>query len=193
MRKFRQVFFKALVCWAVLAATPGARADSPTEGDFLVCLSVVSKAQGMIGAVQEYGMHGSQLWGYEPARIMETLEKYRFEASFFLLLERYENGEVYGDEPYHLIVSKLNAQVNEPTSEYVAQVIEKARAADNPVAEVGAVAHAHLGRDIWKCESAVYGLRYKIEEHPKIRKALEDSMIKARMAFKASPPVSIAN
>ena len=193
MAGFKARFLKPIAAAAVLITASHANAASPSEDDFLSCLSLVAKAQSMMGEVEEYGTYASRLWGYEPVKIAETLEKYRFEASFGLLLHRYENNRIDDNKATSVAFKEVADTAQDANSDYASQFIALASATTDPLAETKALVQAQLGREIWKCEGAVRKLRYKIEEYAPLKAEMETRMQAARQKFEQSSPISIAH
>jgi hypothetical protein len=191
MAGFKARLLKPIGAAAVLVMTSQAYAASPSEDDFLSCLSLVSKAQSLIFEVEEYGTYAARLWEYEPSKIVETLEKYRFEASFGLLLHRYENNQIDGNITIAAAFSETADAAQNANGDFPSQFIASARSAADPLAETKALVHAQLGREIWKCEGAVRKLRYKIEEYAPLKSEMEARMQAARQEFERSSPISI--
>ncbi|WP_289036545.1 hypothetical protein [uncultured Roseibium sp.] len=193
MAGFTAKLLKPIAAAAVFATASQAYAASPSEGDFLSCLSLVEKAQSMMSEVEEYGTFASRLWGYEPAKIAETLEKYRFEASIGLLFHRYESNLIDGDKATSVAFTEVADASGKANGNFSSQFIASARSAADPLAETKALVQAQLGREIWKCEGAVRKLRYKIEAYAPLKAEMEARIQAARQEFEQSSPVSIAH
>ncbi|WP_299810477.1 hypothetical protein [uncultured Roseibium sp.] len=191
MTGFKAKLLKPIAAAAVLVMASNANAASPSEDDFLACLSLVAKAQSMMSEVEEYSEYASRLWGYEPVKIADTLEKYRFEASFGLLLHRYENNRIDGNKATSVAFTEVADSSRKANVDYTAQLIASARSAADPLAETKALVQAQLGREIWKCEGAVRKLRYKIEAYAPLKAEMEARMQAARQEFEQSSPISI--
>lgn len=190
---FRTRLLKPIAAAAILMTASQAYAASPSEDDFLSCLSLVAKAQIMMSEVEEYGTYATRLWGYEPSKIAETLEKYRFEASFGLLFHRYENNLIDGNKAISVAFNEAADAAQDANGDYASEFISSARSTADPLAETKALVQAQLGREIWICEGAVRKLRYKIEEYAPLKAEMEARMQAARHEFEQSSPVSIAH
>jgi hypothetical protein len=169
-----------------------ALAKDPTEKDYEYCLSLVGKSQALITQIEEYGTFASRLWEYEPAKVAAVLEKYRFEASLGLSLLQLEDDAL--NTPKRLaILFVQNYEIGRSASlDYAQQFLAEIKSEEMPLRKLEDTVNAQLGKDIWKCESAVRKIRRRIEGKALLQSELEKRMAGAILKFDKSDRISVA-
>ncbi|MGR6429647.1 hypothetical protein ACU5AY_01880 [Rhizobium sp. PAMB 3174] len=85
MAGFKARLLKPIAAAAILVTASNAYAASPSEDDFLSCLSLVAKAQSIMSEVEEYSTYAARLWGYPSStffhRTGRNTGRYRMVAS----------------------------------------------------------------------------------------------------------------